>query len=160
MRILPWSDTYAQVFHDINAQWIEAMFALEKVDRDVLSNPHERIIATGGDILFVEAPGRGIVGTCALMKTGPAAFELTKMGVVEAARGLKAGEFLLQAAIRRADELGAKTLYLLTNARCAAAVHLYEKLGFVHDADIMRDYGASYERCNVAMCYAGSPART
>jgi aspartate racemase len=154
MRIRPWSDDLAQAFHDINAQWIEAMFVLEEVDRDVLSNPRERIIAGGGDILFVEAPGLGIVGTCALKKTGDTAFELTKMGVLESARGLKAGEFLLKAALQRAAELGANPLYLLTSAKCAAAIHLYEKLGFVHDAAIMRDYGASYERCNVAMRYA------
>ena len=68
LRIRPWSDDLAQAFHDINAQWIEAMFVLEDVDRDVLCHPRERIIAAGGDILFVEAPGRGIVGTCALRK--------------------------------------------------------------------------------------------
>jgi GNAT superfamily N-acetyltransferase len=130
------------------------MFTMEDIDRDVLCNPHDRIIAPGGDILFVEAAGLGIVGTCALKKTGATAFELTKMGVLESARGLKAGEFLLKAVLQRAAELGANPLYLLTSAKCAAAVHLYEKLGFVHDAAIMRDYGAGYARCNVAMRYA------
>ncbi len=154
LRIRPWSDDLARHFHDINAQWIEAMFKMEEVDREVLCHPRDRIIAPGGDILFVEAPGRGIVGTCALKKTGDTAFELTKMGVLENTRGLKAGEFLLRAAIARAGELGADPLYLLTNSRCAAAIHLYEKLGFVHDAAIMRDYGAGYERCNVAMRHA------
>ncbi len=155
LRIRPWSADRARDFHDINAQWIEAMFVLEDVDRDVLLNPHDRIIAPGGDILFVEAPGRGIVGACALKRTAGTAYELTKMGVLENTRGLKAGEFLLKAAIARGVELGADPLYLLTNSDCAAAIHLYQKLGFVHDADIMRDYGASYERCNVAMRYAG-----
>lgn len=37
--------------------------------------------------------------------------------------------------------------------KCAAAIHLYEKLGFVHDAEIMRLFGARYERCDVAMSY-------
>ena len=143
-------------FHDINAEWIESMFVLEQTDREVLENPYERIISPGGDILFVEAAGLGIVGACALQKTGPAAFELTKMGVRESARGLKAGEFLLKSVIDRAKEIGAEKLYLLTNSKCAAAVHLYEKLGFEHDAGIMADYGARYERCNVAMLYTGA----
>jgi cytidylate kinase len=155
MRIRPFDDSLAQDFHDINAEWIEAMFALEPTDRDVLENPRERIIAPGGDILFVEAPGLGIVGACALQRTGPGAFELTKMGVRETARGLKAGEFLLEAVIARAQELGATRLYLLTNHICAAAIHLYEKLGFVHDAGIMAEYGARYQRCDVAMLYKG-----
>jgi ribosomal protein S18 acetylase RimI-like enzyme len=49
--------------------------------------------------------------------------------------------------------MGADPLYLLSNRRCAAAVHLYEKLGFQHDAEIMARYGARYERCDVAMRY-------
>ena len=58
---------------------------------------------------------------------------------------------MLAALIDRAKALAAAPLYLLTNARCEAAVHLYEKAGFEHDADIMAKYGATYERCNVAM---------
>lgn len=145
----------AQDFHDINAEWISTMFRLEQTDIDVLRHPYDRIIAPGGDILFVAAAGLGIVGTCALQKTGPGAYELTKMGVRSQARGLKAGEFLLEAMIARAQAMQVETLYLLTNARCEAAIHLYEKLGFRHDADIMARYGARYERCNVAMRYFG-----
>ena len=55
--------------------------------------------------------------------------------------------------IQRAMCLRADPLFLLTNARCEAAVHLYEKLGFHHDQAIMDFYGAEYERCNVAMRY-------
>jgi ribosomal protein S18 acetylase RimI-like enzyme len=82
------------------------------------------------------------------------------MGVRESARGLKAGEFLLTAVIERALAMGAEPLYLLSNHRCAAAVHLYEKLGFQHDADIMARYGARYERCDVAMRYRQTPRQT
>lgn len=156
--IREFEDALAQDFHDINAEWINSMFRLEATDRDVLQNPRERIIVPGGQILFVEAPDLGIVGACALQKTGPTSFELTKMGVRESARGLKAGEFLLAAVIERANDLGADPLYLLTNAKCAAAIHLYEKLGFQHDAEIMAEYGARYERCNVAMRYVDPPA--
>lgn len=148
-------DALAADFHAINAEWIAAMFTLEPTDRDVLEKPRERILEPGGAILFVEAEGLGIVGTCALQKTGPGAFELTKMGVRENARGLKAGEFLLAGMLERARALGAEKLYLLTNHKCAAAIHLYEKLGFAHDADIMRDHGSRYQRCDVAMRYRG-----
>ena len=153
LSIHPFDDSLAVHFHDINAQWIEAMFHLEDTDRQVLENPRARIIDAGGDILFVEAQGLGIVGTCALQKTGATSYELTKMGVRESARGMKAGEFLLAAVIDRAMALGADPLYLLTNTRCAAAIHLYEKHGFRHDAGIMATHGSRYERCNVAMRY-------
>lgn len=154
LRLREFEDGLAGEFHDINAEWITTMFALEDTDREVLENPRERIIAPGGTILFVEAAGLGIVGACALQKTGERSFELTKMGVRQCARGLKAGEFLLARVIERAAEMGADPLYLLTNRKCEAAIHLYEKLGFVHDAGIMENYGARYERCDVAMLYA------
>ncbi len=148
-------DTLAPIFHDINAAWIEGMFQMEAADREVLLHPRARIIDPGGAILYVEAAGLGVIGTCALRKQEEGVFELTKMGVREEARGLKAGEYLLAATLERAEQLGAETLYLLTNARCAPAIHLYEKLGFRHDAEIMARFGARYDRCDVAMRYAG-----
>jgi N-acetylglutamate synthase-like GNAT family acetyltransferase/DNA-binding MarR family transcriptional regulator len=156
LLIREYSDDLAEDFYEINAEWINTMFRLEQTDRDVLENPRERIVESGGTILFVEAPGLGIVGTCALQKTGEGTFELTKMGVRGSARGIKAGEFLLSAIIDRAKIMGAETLYLLTNRRCEAAIHLYEKLGFKHDAEIMAKYGSRYERSDVAMRYSGS----
>ncbi len=155
LSIREFSDDLAGAFRDINAQWITAMYALEGADREVLDDPRGKIIDPGGAILFVEAEGLGVVGACALRKSGEGSFELTKMGVLESARGRKAGEFLLQAVIERSKQLGARTLYLLSNRKSAAAIHLYEKRGFVHDEEIMRTYAARYERCDVAMRYVG-----
>lgn len=157
--IREFSDELAGSFREINAQWIETMYRMEPADLDVLEHPRERIIEPGGAILFVEADGVGVIGTCALRKTGDRQFELTKMGVLEAARGVKAGEYLLEAAIARAESLGAERLYLLSNRKSAAAIHLYEKLGFVHDADILREFGVRYERCDVAMRYVPPATR-
>lgn len=154
LSIREFSDDLAGEFHDINAAWIEEMFRLEDTDREVLTDPRKHIIEPGGTILFVEAQGLGIVGTCALQKTGATSFELTKMGVRSSIRGLKVGEFLLTAIIDRARQLGADPLYLLTSTRCEAAIHLYAKAGFRHDAGIMAQYGVRYARCNVAMRYA------
>jgi GNAT superfamily N-acetyltransferase len=160
LRIIDYRDDLAGEFAAINAEWIAAMFVLEPHDRAVLENPRHHIIDRGGTVLFVEADGLGIVGAGALMPTeGTNALELTKMGVRESARGRKAGEFLLTALIDRAATLSADELYLLTNSKCEAAVHLYEKAGFVHSAEIMARFGATYERCNVAMAYDLSPLR-
>ena len=156
LTIHEFRDDLASEFRDINAEWIQSMFWLEPTDEDVLNHPRERIIESGGVILFVEAEGLGIVGTAALLRSPSGAIELTKMGVRESARGLKLGEFLLATMIERAMALNADPLFLLTNAKCEAAVHLYEKLGFRHDADIMAQYGVRYERCNVAMRYVPS----
>lgn len=152
--IRPFDDALAPDFHRINAAWIDAMFRLEPTDVDVLLQPRERIVDAGGVILFLELAGEGVIGTVALQKTGERQFELTKMGVTPAARGRGAGEALLLAAVAEAKRLGAEHLYLLTSAKCAAAIRLYERHGFVHDAGIMREFGGRYARCDVAMLYA------
>jgi DNA-binding MarR family transcriptional regulator len=153
LQLREYSDELAEAFARINAEWIASMFTMEENDRQILANPRSLIIDRGGVILFVEADGAGIVGTCALLRIEEGVFELTKMGVLESARGLKAGEFLLRQILDRARGMQMRRLYLLTSSKCEAAIHLYEKLGFVHDATVMQDYGSRYARCNVAMSY-------
>lgn len=153
VEILEYDDALAADFHDINVEWISSMFVVEAADRQVLENPRAAILDRGGVILFAATAEHGVVGTCALYQTARGEFELTKMGVRAAARGMKIGERLLDATIERARALGAKKLYLLTSSSCKAAIHLYEKAGFAHDAEIMASYGARYQRCDVAMRY-------
>jgi DNA-binding MarR family transcriptional regulator/GNAT superfamily N-acetyltransferase len=162
VRVVPWSEEragdMARAFHDINAAWISAMFGLEDIDRRVLGDPRTHILNRGGSIWFAESDDHGLIGTCALMPVEPhagtpGAVELTKMGVREDVRGRKAGEFLLSAVLQEARKRPDETLFLLTNSACAPAIHLYEKHGFRHDADIMRAYGCEYARCDVAMRY-------
>jgi len=154
VTVRDFEDALAEPFYRINAEWIEEMFALEDNDIDLMSHPRARIVEQGGAILFAETADLGVVGTCALMKAQDGWYELTKMGVSKSARGRKVGEILLQRVLQRAREMGAADqLYLLTNTKCAAAIHLYEKLGFEHDAEVMRLFGARYERCDVAMRY-------
>jgi len=155
LTIHEYTDDLAADFYRINSEWISSMFSLEENDISILTRPRELIIDQGGIILFVEAEGLGIIGTCALIRIDEGIYELTKMAVLESARGRKAGEYLLVMALERARSMAMETLYLLTNKKSASAVHLYEKLGFVHDSEIMRAYGSRYERCDIAMRYSG-----
>ncbi len=155
LTILRYDDSLARHFHDINAEWIDddVPAGAGRPRRDGESARADHRSGRGHPV----RRGRGArqsVGTCALRKTGPGQFELTKMGVLASARGRKAGEFLLRAVISRARRSWVpRRCYLLSNRKSEAAIHLYEKLGFVHDADIMRDFGARYQRCDVAMRY-------
>jgi ribosomal protein S18 acetylase RimI-like enzyme len=155
LAIRPFRDELAADFARINRQWIEEMYALEPVDEAQLADPRDTIVDPGGDILFVEDPELGIVGTCGLLSTGPREFELIKMAVLPEARGRGAGEFLLRATIERAFALGAERLFLLTNSKSQAAIKLYERNGFVHDAELLARCGGEYARCDVAMLYTG-----
>lgn len=122
----------AAAFRTLNEEWIAAHFELEEEDRRQLEDPVAAYVEPGGEILMAELDGR--VGGCiAIVPSGGAgAWELSKMAVVPALRGQGAGRRLLQAAITRAKELGATSLYLGSSTKLPDAVHLYEALGFVH----------------------------
>lgn len=143
----------AHYFKTINQEWIEDMFVMEAIDLQVLSEPQKHIIDQGGHIWFAEHAELGIVGTGALYKKSAGSYELTKMGVLKKARGLKVGELLLKHILSEAKTIGYNELFLLTNTKCESAIHLYEKNGFNHDSGIMQNYGKLYQRCNVAMRY-------
>lgn len=153
VSFIPFKPELAHYFETINKQWIDDMFVLEDIDKQVLEEPQRYIIENGGKIWFAKHHDLGIVGTCALLKKDNDSYELTKMGVLPSARGLKVGELLLQHVIEQAKQLSISCLYLLTNNICEAAIHLYEKNGFVHDSEIMQTYGGLYQRCDVAMRY-------
>lgn len=151
ISIVPYAPEYKDDFYKINQEWISSMFTMEDIDESVLKHPEEQILSAGGYIWFARHPELGTVGTCALRKTGESEFELTKMGVLKKARGQKAGEKLLQYVIEFVRKQNIKNCYLLTNANCKAAIHLYEKNGFKHDEETKQRFGSEYERCNVAM---------
>ena len=153
VRIRGYDDALAGDFARINRQWIESMYALEPVDEAQLADPYGEIIAPGGAILFAEDSELGVVGTCGLLKTDEAEFELIKMAVVPEAQGRGVGELLLRAGIEAALALGAKRLFLLTNSKSQAAIRLYERNGFVHDGELLASAGGEYARCDVAMLY-------
>jgi putative acetyltransferase len=129
------SPSEARAFHDLNEEWITALFTLEEADRVVLTYPVGRVVEPGGDVLIARDAGDEIVGCVALVPFGPSGdgvFELSKMAVAAKARGRGFGRALLRAAIERAGQLGAHTLFLGSNSKLADAVHLYESLGFQH----------------------------
>lgn len=152
LSIVPYTDELSHHFHDINMEWLDAMFTVEPHDSEVLMRPRANIIDKGGLIFFVQDGENDVVGTCALEQEADQFIELTKMGVRSSARRKGAGEFLLRFILEHARELGWRDkLFLVSNKRNVAAIKLYEKLGFEHDDDIMERFGARYERCDVAM---------
>jgi N-acetylglutamate synthase-like GNAT family acetyltransferase len=153
IEFIDYSSELAVDFKAINQEWITTMFVMEASDEEILNDPENIVIKTGGKIYFAKHPKLGIVGTCALLKKDGSSYELTKMGVLEKARGLKVGEALLDHVIQQAKKMQVENLYLLTNSSCEAAIHLYLKNGFQHNDEIMQKYASKYERCDVAMRY-------
>ncbi len=155
VQIVPFQPELAKYFYSINAEWVNDMFEMEEIDEMILSQPQKHIIDKGGQIWFAISQDLGVIGTCALKNAGKGWYELTKMGVIEKARGLKAGEALIKHVIEECNRINCETLFLLTNKKCEAAIHLYEKHGFVHDQGIKDKFSHLYERSDVFMKYMG-----
>lgn len=139
----------ATAFRTLNEEWITRYFALEKMDRETLGDPENKILRKGGHIFMVYA-GDEAVGCVALIPMGDGIYELSKMAVSPKLRGLGIGRRLLQHAIAQARLIGAKSLFLASNAKLADAVHLYESIGF-HHVPPESQHPMPYRRANVFM---------
>lgn len=146
VTIIPFSPQHQAAFKQINVDWISDMFTVEPHDLEQLEQPETYILPNGGAILLAQR-GETIVGTVALIRTGPDEFELAKMGIQKEARGLGIGRLLCEAAVDYANKMGAKRVWLESNKKAAVAVQLYERIGFRHIP--LRD--SPYARADVHM---------
>lgn len=146
IEIIKYSSEFQDDFKRLNYEWINKYFKLEEVDRQSLNHPDKKILQPGGYIYLARRQDE-IVGTCALIKMNNDTYELAKMAVAEKERGKGIGWLLGQAAIVKARELGAKTIYLESNTILGPAIRLYQKLGF---QKIVGQHSA-YDRCNIQM---------
>ncbi|MEQ8337236.1 MAG: GNAT family N-acetyltransferase [Cyclobacteriaceae bacterium] len=140
-------EKYASDFASINYQWLADYFDIEPQDKVVLENPVGEVIDKGGQIFFAVVEGKA-VGTVALILKEPGTFELVKMGVLSAYKGLKIGKGLIQSAIDYARKLGMNKIVLETNSKLLPAISLYQKAGF---RIIEPDPNTKYKRCDLWM---------
>ena len=146
VKIVDYHPEHRHYFEKFNRQWIEELFVMEPVDEFVLTNPGIAILDGGGVILM--ALYKGIVaGTVALRKVNAKTYEFTKMAVDKDFRRKGIAETLSYASFEKAGALGATKVILYSNTKNAAAIKLYEKLGFAH---VPVEAGV-YERANVKM---------
>jgi N-acetylglutamate synthase-like GNAT family acetyltransferase len=124
-------DADADAFRALNEEWIARHFVVEEEDLRQLADPVRAYIEPGGEILIAELAGKP-VGCVALAPAGSGAYEVSKMAVSPGLRGRGIGRALLGAAIGRARELGARSLFLGSSTKLESAVHLYEAFGFRH----------------------------
>jgi ribosomal protein S18 acetylase RimI-like enzyme len=146
INIVSYKPEHQPYFEKFNRKWIEEWFTMEPVDEWVLTNPEEAIIKPGGEILMALYDGVP-AGTVALRKIGNTTYEFTKMAVDENFRRLGIAEALTYASFDKAKELRAKRVILYSNTKCAAAILMYEKIGFKH----LPVENNVYARANVKM---------
>lgn len=131
VQIVDFRPDHAPAWARLNAAWLaEGGFAIEPKDRRSIDDPYGVFIAGGGRIFIAERDGAA-VGCCALIRIDDG-FEVSKMTVTPAARGLGLARRLLEACEAAAHAEGASVLYLETNSALKPAIALYESFGFVH----------------------------
>jgi len=146
ISIVDYKPEHQPYFEKFNRAWIEEFFFMEPLDIAVLQNPEEYILKNGGAILMALYNGE-VAGTVALRKLDEASFEFTKMAVDPNFRRKGIAERLCYASFDKARELGATHVILYSNTLQAAAIKLYEKLGFQH----LPVENNVYKRANVKM---------
>lgn len=140
------SDEHAQAFSGLNREWLEEFFVVEPTDAAMLSDPKGYVIDKGGDILFARLDGK-ILGVIALLYLN-GVYELSKMGVTKAARGLGIGRKLAEALIATARERGISKLYIASNRKLAQAITLYKNLGFI---ETEKSADPRYQRADITL---------
>ncbi len=130
VKIIDFEPQYRQEFAEMNIEWISQYFTVEPHDLEQLENPEDFILDKGGKIFFAQYGGK-IIGTVALIKSAETVFEMAKMAVKPAFKGLGAGEKLGRHLIKAAKKAGCTRLFLESNRQLIPALTLYKKLGFV-----------------------------
>src|SRR5688572_3610845 len=100
IEIIPFEKKYQQRFESLNTAWLEEHALIEQIDRDILANPEEHVLAHGGEI-FLARIGEEIVGTAAILKEHDGIFELAKMCVAPEHQGKGIARLLVDHCMQR-----------------------------------------------------------
>ncbi len=152
VRVVEFEPRWRSDFARLNIEWIERWFSVEPADRELLDDPEGHVLASGGQVLFAIDESERAVGTVALVRLEDGRVELTKMAVEPEVRGLGVGRLLMAAALESFQQMRSPTLFLETNTKLAAAIKLYESVGFRHQPTLRPD--SHHDRADVYMVWA------
>ena len=145
MKVVPYSAKYKNTFIEMNKKWISEMFKLEDEDIFILNNV-EKLIEKGAEIFFTLDDEEKILACCMIEPLPNGEWEIAKFASTGEVKG--AGNLCLQACIDYAKEKGIDKILIMSNTKCAAAVHLYRKFGFTEISVDKKIF--PFERANIA----------
>ena len=151
VRIVNFDPRWRGDFAALNLEWLQRWFVVEPFDHEVLNDPERFILADGGHVLFAVDDADQALGTVALRHDGGRVYELTKMAVAPAARGLGIGRALMDAALDLYRRLEGRELFLESSSKLGPALALYESVGFRHHPAPRA--GSHYARADVHMIW-------
>lgn len=145
------SSADAAAFRDLNRRWIAELFSVTPEDERLLSDPRAAIIGPGGQVLLAVDGEGEVLGVVAVLSVRPGTYELVKMTVADASRGRGIGRLLVEAAVQWTREQGGRVLFLGTSSRLAAALRIYDSVGFERTTKEALGLGDYYDRADTFM---------
>src|SRR5258708_1958141 len=103
MEIVEFGPEHAEAFRALNEAWISKYFTIEAKDREVLDDPHGKIVAKGGRI-FMAFKDAEPVGCVALIRMADGGYEVAKMTVADTLPGPALGRVLMHPCTHAAAE--------------------------------------------------------
>ncbi len=145
-------DTFIETFghlyppHDLKT-YLDDAFAIERIRAEILDPEIDIRIAFAGRRIVAYTK----IGPCKLpIDTGPdAALELHRIYVYRARQGVGVGRILLNWAIERARQRGAKQLFLGVFSKNHHAISVYENRGFLKVGEYRFPVGETMDDENI-----------
>ncbi len=131
ITLIAYENKYQPDFKRLNLEWLEKDNLTESHDLEILDDPEGTVIA-GGGCLFLAMDEEKVVGTAGLWKENEEEYELVKMGVDSAYRGLGISKILMDRCLEEARARKAKKIFLYSSSKLQTALKLYDKYGFHH----------------------------
>lgn len=148
MKLVQFEEKFRQAFIDFNTDWIVTNFGkLEPHDLETFDKIDEEL--RSGAMIFFAVENDIPLACCMSMPMEGDTWEICKLGSNRELSHKGAGSLVFKAAMKWAQEHGAKRLFILSNSRLKPALHIYEKHGFKEIK--LDDYG--YERGDIAFEY-------
>jgi DNA-binding MarR family transcriptional regulator/N-acetylglutamate synthase-like GNAT family acetyltransferase len=130
VEIIEYKPAYKKHFVSLNLEWLNKYFKIEQYDKDILYNPDDKILKTGGKIFFARLDNK-IIGCVAVVKYENNVYKIAKTAVTENYQRRQAGRKLVIKAINYALKRKANKILLNTSPKLVASIALYESLGFL-----------------------------
>lgn len=149
MNIIEYKEKYKNDFIQFNKDWIIDNFGfLEKEDIDTFNHIEENL--SKGAMIYFAIENNVVLATCMVKPLNDnGIWELCKLGSNKHLPHKGAGSAVFEAAMNWAINHKAQKLFILSNSKLKAAVHIYEKYGF-HEIKL-EDY--EYARGDIAFEY-------
>lgn len=130
MEIIEYQEKYKEDFIQFNTDWIEDYFGhLEEEDVDTFHHIEENL-QKGAMIYFALEKGNVLATCMAKPLENDKTWELCKLASNKHLPHKGAGSAVFEAAMNWAISHGAKKLFLLSNSKLKAGIHIYKKYGF------------------------------